>query len=333
MAKAVRKLFIGLIWALVLVGVPAAPVTAQNRPILAVMPALVEVPLGNQVLLTLDVTGGVNVNAFDIMLNYDQSRLLLASWSHGDYLSNLSCLNEVDQPGVLELACTQVARPAVSGDGTLLTLVFDTLAEGGADVTLTEAVFADPAGNETQPARQNGDVLILGDPTYTPTRTPTRTQTPTPSPIVTNTITPMPLLTGTPTATWTLPLTMTATLAGGAGAPGQTATALFGMQENVNESTLLTETAYGLLGGLTPSPTAPGAADTPEATNTAAISESEMAPPAVELGTEVGETVTQRMTFWTSVLWAALVGSLMAIVAMVLTLIKRKKQQEKDLLL
>ena len=101
----------------------------------------------------------------------------------------------------------------------------------------------------------------------------------------------------------------------------------------MDESTLLTETAYGLLGGLTPSPTAPGAADTPEATNTVAISESEMATPAVELGTEVGETATQRMTFWTGVLWAALVGSLMAIVAMVLTLIKRKKQQEKDLLL
>jgi len=101
----------------------------------------------------------------------------------------------------------------------------------------------------------------------------------------------------------------------------------------MDESTLLTETAYGLLGGLTPSPTAPGAADTPEAIDTVAISESEMATPAVELGTEVGETATQRMTFWTGVLWAALVGSLMAIVAMVLTLIKRKKQQEKDLLL
>lgn len=318
---------------LALLGVLPGYAAAQARTVLAVTPALVEVPLGNQVSLTLDVTGGVNVNAFDLMLNYDQQRLSLASWSHGDYLSNLSCLNEVDRPGVLELACTQVARPAVSGDGTLLELVFDTLTEGGADVTLTEAVFADPAGNETQPARQNGDVLILGDPTYTPTRTPTRTQTPTPSPIVTDTITPMPLLTGTPTATQTLPLTLTATLAEGAGASGQTATAIYGLEGGMDESTLLTETAYGLLGGLTPSPTAPGAADTPEAIDTVAISESEMATPAVELGTEVGETATQRMTFWTGVLWAALVGSLMAIVAMVLTLIKRKKQQEKDLLL
>ena len=56
-----------------------------------------------------------------------------------DYLKNLSCLHEVNQPGVLELACTQVAQQAVSGDGVLLELVFDSLAVGVGDVTITEA--------------------------------------------------------------------------------------------------------------------------------------------------------------------------------------------------
>lgn len=325
-----RRFSIGLMFALALLGLLPGRADAQGGTVLAVAPALVEVPLGNQVGLTLEVTGGLNVNAFDIMLNYDQQRLSLDSWSHGDYLSSLSCLNEVDQPGVLELACTQVAQPGVSGNGTLLELVFNTLAEGGADVTLTEAVFADPAGNETTPTRQNGDVLILGDPTYTSTIKPTRTLTPTPSPIVTNTLTPTPTRTGTLAPAWTL----TSTLAlNEDGYPVRTtATALPGMDEDVEESVLLTETAYGLLGGLTPSPTAPGATEMPESTDAAADSHLETTSPTSEGLVEV-ETPPRQGAFWAGVLWAALAGSLLAILVMVLTIVKRKKQQEKDLLL
>lgn len=323
-----RRFLAGMMFALVLLGLLLGRASAQGGTVLAVAPALVKVPLGNQVGLTLDVTAGVNVNAFDLMLNYDQQRLSLDSWSHGDYLSNLSCLNEVDQPGVLELACTQVARPAVSGDGTLLTLVFDTLAEGGADVTLTEAVFADPTGNETTPTRQNGDVLILGDPTYTPTIKPTRTLTPTPSPIVTNT--PTLTRTGTLAPAWTLTATLMLTEDGYPA--GITATALPGMDEDVEESVLLTETAYGLLGGLTPSPTAPGATDMPESTDAAADSRLETTSPTSEALVEV-ETPPRQGAFWAGVLWAALAGSLLAIWVMVLILMKRKKHQEKDLLL
>jgi hypothetical protein len=38
------------------------------------------------------VRNGVNVNAFEVTLTYDQAVLGLDSWSPGDYLSNLNCL-------------------------------------------------------------------------------------------------------------------------------------------------------------------------------------------------------------------------------------------------
>lgn len=105
-------------------GMGVIPASAARAPMLRIEPALLVVPLGNQVVLAIDIVGGVDVNAFDIMVNYDQQRLALVDWSHGDYLNNLTCLHVVDQPGVLELACTQVARPGVSGDGVLLQLFF-----------------------------------------------------------------------------------------------------------------------------------------------------------------------------------------------------------------
>ena len=56
-------------------GMPAA--SAQNSTVLTFDPDLVSVPLGNQVQLQLWVLEGVNVNAFDIELEYDPDVLTL----------------------------------------------------------------------------------------------------------------------------------------------------------------------------------------------------------------------------------------------------------------
>ena len=86
--------------------VPDSPVHAQNTPILSVEPSTIQVPLGNRVRLELEVDNGVNVHAFDLMINFDLNRLSLLTWDHGDYLSDLTCTHLIRQPGVFELACT-----------------------------------------------------------------------------------------------------------------------------------------------------------------------------------------------------------------------------------
>ena len=173
------------------------PAMAAEGVVLAIDPAQVTIPLGNQVDLQLQVRNGVNVNAFDLTLTYDQDRLALASWAHGDYLSNLNCVRQLNQPGRLELACTQVARPAVSGDGVLLDLVFNTLMGGLSEVHIQHAILANPQGATVQPERQHGSVTVAALPTYTPTRTATATRTHTPIP----THTPSPAMITSPTVT------------------------------------------------------------------------------------------------------------------------------------
>ena len=311
-------------------------VAAQSTTVLAVMPAAIEVPLGNQVLLELEVTGGVNVNAFDIMVNYDIQHLSLVSWAHGDYLKSLSCLHEVNQPGVLELACTQIAQQAVTGDGVLLEFVFDSLAVGVGDVTITEAEFADSTGCKTLPDRQHGEVIVLGDPTYTPTATRTVTPTPTltPTPTVTWTRTSTPLMTGTKTQTKTANFTATQTLTGMATqgiteeASPEGVTNTLGSAE---ENKLLTETSSGQFIQVTEQTEANTAAEvTTEAEET--IMSGSVTIEAVLLGEESTEKPSQQ-SLWRWILWVVFMGALTALAVMTIVLLKRRKNQEEDLLL
>lgn len=199
------SLLCGLAW-FVLV----APVSAQAVTVLAVEPAQVDLPLGNQFLIELTVTDGVEISAFDIRLTYDQQRLALQSWAHGAYLGETDpdCDTLIKSPGLLELNCTQNNQAAASGDGVLLALAFDTRALGTAEIIIAEAVFTDAQGFQQQPDRINGLVNIQNLPTYT--ATPTITLTPTFTPTLTFTLTPLP-----PTETPELDLpteTATATL-------------------------------------------------------------------------------------------------------------------------
>jgi len=309
-------------------------VGAQSTTILAVKPAVVVVPFGNQVLLNLEVTGGVNVNAFDIMVNYDTQYLSLISWSHGDYLKNVTCLHEVNQPGVLELACTQIAQQAVSGDGILMELVFDSLEVGIGDVTLTEAEFADDLGYKTLPERQNGEVTISGGPTFTPTRTATRTRTPTPTATWTRTSTNF--LTATLAPTTPANVTATQTLAGVV-TQGTTVevnpTGTTDTVEQGEESSLLTETSSGQFIQVTPKPSAEMVGVVPTEVRGTTIPEADAVALDVKISVEdVSEESSQR-SLWNWVLWVVLVSAVAALVVMIINCIKRRKNEEEDLLL
>lgn len=328
---------------------PKAAVTAQNTASLAINPAQINVPLGNQVLLKVTVMGGVNVNAFDIKLIYDQDRLSLASWAHGDYLSALFCMQEVKTPGVLELlGCTQLNQPAVSGDGILLELVFNTRALGTVDINITEAAFADPSGVQSAPQRQNGVVNIQNLPTFT--NTPATTLTPsityTTAPL---TATPTP---SQPTATMTVsPL------------PSQTFTATLPANVTPSPSMPPTFTATntpisGVIGPTTPDPSGtaifPRATDTPggypPGMPTGKATDATGQP--TQIGSLAGQTETPERDMPTQpdgtnesparraakqvlnyLLWGGLVISLVILVLMVIVVIQRRKHKDEDLLL
>lgn len=147
---------------------PGMSARAQSGTSLAVTPSTAELILDNNTTIDLVVTAGRNVNAFDITLQYDPAILTLESWSFGNYLTNLYKMVETHTPGVFRLAVLQLATPGVSGDGTLLHLIFHGKVNGLSAVSLTSAQFSDPQGNGTLPQCESGSLRVHSDPAGLP---------------------------------------------------------------------------------------------------------------------------------------------------------------------
>jgi hypothetical protein len=304
----------------------ALPVGAQAPTRLAVLPASVQVPQGNDLALELYVTNGVDVNAFDVTVTYDPGVLALNSWAHGGYLSNLAVVSQSNQPGSLRLAATQLSRPPVSGDGVLLVLNFKATGAGTTPVTISRAEFAGPTGAKTDPERVHGSVTALSAPTFTPTATLTRTPTTPP------TATALPP-SATPPPTSTAPVVPTTPPGRTATQPAQPPTRPGVDAPQPGETlpavpTLGSDPAYP--GDAGPTLTAPAAAtagpgllETPSAT----------APPPAEEDAADGEpnaAAAQEPASWQErALWGLLIAAGAAILGMFLIIIRRKTRRQK----
>jgi len=345
-----------MVFLMVLGFFPHLRVSATSETVLAVDPETGSVPIGCQVEMDLIVTDGLNVNAFDVKLQYDPDKLELSSWRYGDYLSNLSVVKEEDQSGSLWLAVTQLATLAVSGDGTLLVLTFESKEIGTTQIEIVDAVFADSSGNKTYPERHHGEVSVTNDPTYTPTPTLTDTPTQTATPTKTQENTPkdteIPTWTSTPSFTPTLTRTPKP---GPSATRTPTITKTFKVNTPTTRATLTTTTES--------EKTATGTDETEEATNTPngehPVEETSTATPMAVLNLD--EMATHEMSLIQTArergmgvglvnegqsavikanrlminvfLWVLLIGGLAAIALMFVLLSKRKKNDDEDLLL
>lgn len=181
------------------------PAQAQTNGSFFVFPSQNSIPLQSQLNIELKVSDVANVNAFDIVIEYDETLLDLDAWSYGNFLSNLFVVFSQNDPGYFRLACTQLATPAASGSGTLINLTFRAKAIGTTAIAILAADFSDSQGNLTSPASTNGSVQVTNASTYTPTSTKTTTPPPTSSPTnlpSTNTLV-IPTLTSTAISTST----------------------------------------------------------------------------------------------------------------------------------
>jgi hypothetical protein len=162
-------------------------VVAQGAGLVRISPEESQVAVGSEVVLEVVIEDGVDVNAFDLIVTYNPDLLSLANWAYGDYLSNLADIPVEEEPGMIQIWSTQLATPPVSGDGVLVTLTFEGLANGVSAITLTRAELSDPQGNKMLPTINNGSIEVgnaqANPATATPTPTSTSTMTAT---IVTN---------------------------------------------------------------------------------------------------------------------------------------------------
>ena len=307
----------------------AAPARAQGGTLVTVQPPVTQVPVGSDLAIELIIVGGVNLNAFDVSIAYDPSLLVLKRWSHGGYFTNLAVVSEVNQPGSLRLAATQLASPPVSGDGVLLVLTFTALAPGVTNVTIDHAEFADPFGNKVIPELAHGTVTAVSAPTYT--LTPTFTRTPT----VTATRTSTPTATFTPSfsATARATSTPTATTTSGVLAPTVTRPSTRTGAPTASQVVTQPEQALTLPAIATAAPRTQVAP-----TDLAPLPESAVpSPPGAESPGEALPAQAQPQDGWlVGLLWGVLIVATLAIGVMLLILLRRNsrhKHHEEDLLL
>jgi cobalamin biosynthesis Mg chelatase CobN len=298
------------------------------------------------------VENGVNLNAFDVTVEYDEAILELIEWSFGDYFANLSTVSETNQPGLLRVAATQLASPAVSGDGVMLSLAFNTLSQGTSPVEMTDVQFSDAASQSVDPEVVSGAVTVVILPTYTPTATmtftPTATRTPTPTLTPSQTLTPTS--TATATATPTVTRTPTNTVTSNATA---TATATLTTTSGMTATAISTQTGEaetgvpGEGGDGSTSSGASSAGDTGGGESGSRPSLGEWLkdlfspdddPKPIDATQSVQPAERQEEAPTNSaktLLWGILISGVIALVGMVVVIIRRRKQknQDEDLLL
>jgi len=119
----------------------------------------------NSTVVNLEIRDAVKINAFDIILTYDAQIAVISAWAHGGFLVSPTCLITTNNPGYLRLVCTQLGKPGVYGDGTLLVLTFTGQDYGWTPLTFTFAQLStsDSPAQSVYPALENGTLY-----TYTP---------------------------------------------------------------------------------------------------------------------------------------------------------------------
>lgn len=119
----------------------AAPPQAERLTIGLNSPAA-PVAVGSTVQVPVVITGGANLSALPMQIQYDPSRLSLVNVSEGDFLNRdgqaVALVHRDDGPGNITLnASRPPGAPGVSGAGVVCVLSFQAKAAGTSSVTIT----------------------------------------------------------------------------------------------------------------------------------------------------------------------------------------------------
>ena len=304
---------------MVLITTPGtARVNAGSGAQLSITPGAVNLDSSGTTTLTVEVSNGRNLNAYDLTILYDEEVIVLETWSHGGYLSNLVVIKQVNQPGSLRLVCTQIATPGVSGDGTLVSLVFRAFNAGRSDVVLSDVKLSTSNSESVIPSLFGAIVTVSDNaaPTLTMTSIPTFTPT--------TTFTKVPTITATlpslaaPTKTRTLAVMATTP-------PNRTATGL--------SPSAFTSTPVGIFATDPTSLVVPPQSDgTPQERTGVPITTGQVSTPlpvssddgllSSEVPDKVDESNTARLNAF---LWGSVIFLAVIFTAMILLFIKKKK--------
>jgi hypothetical protein len=115
----------------------------------------------------------VELNGFDITMEYDPIITTLQSWAIGNFLESVSCSTPPgwsDSPGHFRRYCIQIGRPLKTGSGILLRFTFNGLSHGSSELTFVNPQLAVgyPA-TRIIPIATNGTLNVTYNATIKPT--------------------------------------------------------------------------------------------------------------------------------------------------------------------
>ena len=133
----------------------------QTRAVISVSPATIESPaVGEQFTIDIDITGGRNVTAYQVTVNFDPTALKYVSSANADYLpaGAFTVPTQVTNRSVT-IAATAIGAAAVNANGTLATVTFEVIAVKASAIELTGIRLVDIAANVLAFTTEDGRVI------------------------------------------------------------------------------------------------------------------------------------------------------------------------------
>ena len=151
------------------------PASAQTGTTVFFVPSPANVYLNgtNSQVVEMWVGNVVELNGFDITMEYDPMVTTLQNWTLGNFLESVSCSippGWSDSPGHFRRYCIQIARPLKTGSGVLLRFTFNGLSYESSELTFVNPQLAVgyPA-TRVIPIATNGTLNVTYNTTIKPT--------------------------------------------------------------------------------------------------------------------------------------------------------------------
>ena len=146
------------------VDLPAStlPETSTLGPTLSILPtSVVSPPIGEQLVLHLNIEGGESVAGYQASVQFDTTALRYASSANGDYLpSGAFFVAPVVEGNLVKLNAASPVGEA-HGNGTLATLTFEVIAVKASTLTLVDVLLSNAAGAVFVPQLENAQITKL----------------------------------------------------------------------------------------------------------------------------------------------------------------------------
>ena len=131
---------------------PEHPDNTDTNVTVSFSPSSVQSPaIGEQLTLSLNITGGENVSGYQATVRFDTTALKYVKSANGDYLPDGSFfIPPVVDGNSVTLAASSLAGES-NGDGTLATITFEVVAVKDSTLTLSDVLLTNSAGQSSQP--------------------------------------------------------------------------------------------------------------------------------------------------------------------------------------